>query len=60
MKSLSVMIEVRLTRQYFPVVILCKVVLTLESVDEILMSGADPGFFKGWGGGVDNKLISCV
>ena len=49
MKSLSVMIEVRLTRQYFPVVlfvILCKVVLTLESVDEILMSGADPGFFK--------------
>ena len=56
MKSLSVMIEVRLTRQYFPVVlfvILCKVVLTLESVDEILMSrGGSRIFQRGGGGGL--------
>ena len=38
MKSLSVSIPVKATEQYFPVVqfiMLCKVVLTFESVDEI-------------------------
>ena len=38
MKSLSVTIEMKATKQYFPVVLffitLCKVVLTLESADE--------------------------
>ena len=39
MKSLSVTIQMKATELYFPVVLfimLCKVVLTLESVDEIL------------------------
>ena len=39
MKSLSVTIQMKATEQYFPVVlfaILYKVVLSLESVDEIL------------------------
>ena len=39
MKSLSVTIQVKATEQYFPVVLfimLYKVVLTFESVDEIL------------------------
>ena len=39
MKSLSVTIQMRATEQYFPVVLfimLYKVVLTFESVDEIL------------------------
>jgi len=39
MKSLSVAIQVNATEQYFPVVLfimLYKVVLTFESVDEIL------------------------
>ena len=39
MKSYSVTIQMKTTEQYFPVVLfimLCKVVLTLESVDEIL------------------------
>ena len=39
MKSYSVIIQVKATEQYFPVVLfimLCKVVLTFESVDEIL------------------------
>ena len=39
MKSLSVTIEMKATEQYFPVVlfiVLYKVVLTFESVDEIL------------------------
>ena len=39
MKSLSVTIHMKATEQYFPVVLfimLYKVVLTLESVDEIL------------------------
>ena len=39
MKSLSVTIQMKATEQYFPVVLfimLCKVVLTFESVDEIL------------------------
>ena len=39
MKSLSVTIQVKATKQYFPVVVfimLYKVVLTFESVDEIL------------------------
>ena len=39
MKSLSVTTQMKATEQYFPVVLfimLCKVVLTFESVDEIL------------------------
>ena len=39
MKYLSVTIETKATEQYFPVVLfimLCKVVLIFESVDEIL------------------------
>jgi len=39
MKSLSVTIQMKATEQYFPValfIVLYKVVLTLESVDEIL------------------------
>ena len=39
MKSLSVTIQVKAIEQYFPVVLfimLCKVALTFESVDEIL------------------------
>ena len=39
MKSLSVTIQMKATEQYFPVVVfimLYKVVLTFESVDEIL------------------------
>ena len=39
MKSLSVTIQMKATKQYFPVVLfimLYKVVLTFESVDEIL------------------------
>ena len=39
MKSLTVIIKMKATKQYFPVVLfimLYKVVLTLESVDEIL------------------------
>ena len=39
MKSLSVTIQMKATVQYFPVVLfimLCKVVLTFDSVDEIL------------------------
>ena len=39
MKSLSVTIQMKATEQYFPVVLfimLYKVVLTIESVDEIL------------------------
>ena len=39
MKSLSVTIQMKATEQYFPVVLfimLYKVVLTLDSVDEIL------------------------
>ena len=39
MKSLSVTIQMKAAVQYFPVVLfimLCKVVLTFESVDEIL------------------------
>ena len=39
MKSSSVTIQMKATEQYFPVVLfimLCKVVLTFESVDEIL------------------------
>ena len=39
MKSLSVTIQIKATEQYFPVVLfimLYKVVLTFESVDEIL------------------------
>ena len=39
MKSYIVNIQMKATEQYFPVVlfiILCKVVLTFESVDEIL------------------------
>ena len=39
MKSYSVTIQIKATEQYFPVVLLislCKVVLTFESVDEIL------------------------
>ena len=39
MKSMSVTIQVKATEQYFPVVLfimLYKVVLTFESVDEIL------------------------
>ena len=39
MKSLSETIQMKATEQYFPVVLfimLCKVVLTFESVDEIL------------------------
>ena len=39
MKSLSVTIQVKATKQYFPVVLfimLYKMVLTFESVDEIL------------------------
>ena len=39
MKSLSVTIQIKATEQYFPVVMfimLYKVVLTFESVDEIL------------------------
>ena len=38
MKSQSVTIQVKVTEQYFPVVlfiVLCKVVLTFESLDEI-------------------------
>ena len=39
MKSLSVTIQIKVTKQYFPVVLfimLYKVILTFESVDEIL------------------------
>ena len=39
MKSYGVTIQIKVTEQYFPVVLfimLCKVVLTFESVDEIL------------------------
>ena len=39
MKSLSAAIQMKATEQYFPVVLfimLCKVVRTFESVDEIL------------------------
>ena len=39
MKSYGVVIQMKATEQYFPVVLfimLCKVVLTFESVDEIL------------------------
>ena len=39
MKSYGVTIQVKATEQYFPVVLcimLCKVVLTFESMDEIL------------------------
>ena len=42
MKSLSVAIRMKATEQYFPVVLfimLFKVVLTFESVDEILKCG---------------------
>ena len=41
MKSWSLTIQMKATKQYFPVVLfnmLYKVVLTFESVDEILMS----------------------
>ena len=40
MKSYSMTIQIKASEQYFPVVffvMLCKVVLTFESVDEILM-----------------------
>ena len=39
MKSYSLIIQMKATEQYFPVVLfvkLCKVVLTFDSVDEIL------------------------
>ena len=39
MKSLSVTMQMKAIEQYFPVVLcimLCKVVLTFESVDEVL------------------------
>ena len=42
MKSLSVVIQMKTNEQYFPVVLfilLCRVVLTFESVDEILKYG---------------------
>ena len=42
MKSLSVAVQMTAIEQYFPVVLftmLCKVVLTFESVDEILKCG---------------------
>ena len=42
MKSYSVAIQIKVIQQYFPVVLfimLCKVVLTFESVDEILQCG---------------------
>ena len=39
MKSLSVTIQMKATEQYFPVVLfvmLCKMIITFKSVDEIL------------------------
>ena len=42
MKSLSVTIQVKATKQYFPVVlfiVLYRVILSFESVDEILKCG---------------------
>ena len=42
MKSQSVAIQMKATEQYFPEVLfimLCKVILTFESVDEILKCG---------------------
>jgi len=46
MKSLSVTIQMKATEQYFPVVLfimLYKVVLTFESVDDILKCDHSPG-----------------
>ena len=51
MKFLSVTIQMKATEQYFPVVLfimLYKVVLTFESVDEILKCDSPTMIFPSW------------